>query len=574
MDTLEEYHAHHDTGNDDVEGQFGEILVNHVSLCEGDGVTSLRFDAEEESLWVGTANGYLVQTILTDLSRHAYVSCHQSEPIVDLRSTGHSCISVSASQLCLHFSGCVPRLDFWEPAGDLTAVEFDGASRRVLLGHAAGGIASFDLVTGRPGFSIDTKGKGVAALAGPVSRGRLAVGTIDGHLSLCDTRTGRTTESSLPAHTGGFASLDGLGDYIATSGYIERYGRLSLEPIVKVFDVRMGLRMLMTIPFTGGASSLRFNPSYASNLMILSESGLVSLTDVGGYMGHGETYGIQTGGDVLLSGDVSATGICYAFGSSSGYVHLWSSYTDPVASYGGQVPLGPDEDSFYPTSTYYLDEEEPFSKVPPCFTSDGGPLASDVNPKALMTVGMAPRVIDNGILSTGKTSDFVTYVPNFKKEASMKPGEAAAAISNILDARKRPKVTAESAEAERAARAARRASEGGTLLPSKYRRVIIKHQTGTKFEEFDFSIYNRTPFPGLENGIANCYVNAVLQVLFFTQGIRKIALQHCPNPNTEFSLLGELSLLFRMLITAQGHVCQVRRSRIFTHAYSCIVFFS
>ena len=35
---------------------------------------------------------------------------------------------------------------------------------------------------------------------------------------------------------------------------------------------------------------------------------------------------------------------------------------------------------------------------------------------------------------------------------------------------------------------------------------------GVRFEEFDFSYYNRTPFTGLENDLANCYTNALLQV--------------------------------------------------------------
>ena len=34
---------------------------------------------------------------------------------------------------------------------------------------------------------------------------------------------------------------------------------------------------------------------------------------------------------------------------------------------------------------------------------------------------------------------------------------------------------------------------------------------GLRFEEFDFSYYNRTPFTGLENDLANCYTNALLQ---------------------------------------------------------------
>jgi len=36
-----------------------------------------------------------------------------------------------------------------------------------------------------------------------------------------------------------------------------------------------------------------------------------------------------------------------------------------------------------------------------------------------------------------------------------------------------------------------------------------------RFEEFDFSYYNRTPFTGLENDLANCYTNALLQASAF-----------------------------------------------------------
>lgn len=47
-----------------------------------------------------------------------------------------------------------------------------------------------------------------------------------------------------------------------------------------------------------------------------------------------------------------------------------------------------------------------------------------------------------------------------------------------------------------------------------------------------------------------------MQVLFFIPGIRKAMLSITPDPAKEFSLSCEMSLLFRMLYTARGNVCQ------------------
>lgn len=41
-------------------------------------------------------------------------------------------------------------------------------------------------------------------------------------------------------------------------------------------------------------------------------------------------------------------------------------------------------------------------------------------------------------------------------------------------------------------------------------------------QEFDFSRFNKTRFAGLENGIANCYANALVQVFLFAANIHCI----------------------------------------------------
>ena len=49
---------------------------------------------------------------------------------------------------------------------------------------------------------------------------------------------------------------------------------------------------------------------------------------------------------------------------------------------------------------------------------------------------------------------------------------------------------------------------------------------------------------------------SVLQVLYFTPSIRNAMLATVPDPEKEFCLTDEMSLLFRMLVNAHGAVCQ------------------
>ena len=51
-----------------------------------------------------------------------------------------------------------------------------------------------------------------------------------------------------------------------------------------------------------------------------------------------------------------------------------------------------------------------------------------------------------------------------------------------------------------------------SMLPQHLRRVALQQQAGVRFDDVDFAKHNRTRFVGLENDIANCYANSLLQV--------------------------------------------------------------
>ena len=563
----------------DQEGAWGEIAVAPIFHDEiVDVPTVLRFDAAEECLWTGTHGGVVAQSLSPDLARYACIAAHP-DGIIASRSSGMSCITLSPSQLSLHYSGCAPRFWYADPTADLAAVEFEPRGHRVLLGRSGGGITSFDLVAGKPGGTITTNGQGVVALSGPLPRGVVVMGTAEGRLTLLDVRNSLRQESTLVAHNGGFAAIDASGDLIATAGYMGRLGRVSLEPTVKIFDVRMGLRMLATIPFAAGPSLLRFHPQFPTTLLVASASGMFTFTDATG-MGGGlsDIYGVDTGGGALMACDISPSGQCVAFGGEGGYLHLWACTDTPCASLGGDTPQMPDTSENPPPPSIFDYEDDvdhhrrpssshrssfrprarpvPFSMIPIEYPPDNSGYASDIGHRDIMSVGLAPRVVDASVLACGKKVDgFVLHIENSRYVRGGRPGQSAAAIAPLRNRRIQPRSGAEDAEKVREGRAAARAAAGGIMLPGRYRRVAIKQQTGVKFEEFDFSYYNKTPFSGLENDLANCYINALLHVLFFCRPMRDLAMTHAPNPDAEFSLMGELSLLFRMLATAGGAVC-------------------
>ncbi|MBW0476095.1 hypothetical protein O181_015810 [Austropuccinia psidii MF-1] len=107
--------------------------------------------------------------------------------------------------------------------------------------------------------------------------------------------------------------------------------------------------------------------------------------------------------------------------------------------------------------------------------------------------------------------------------------------------------------------------EGLEDMPKWYRQVEIKY---SKFgiEDFDFGFYNNTKYSGLETHIMNSYTNSLLQILYHTIPVRKVAESHITSDCSKLNcMLCELGFLFKMLDDAQGVNCQTSN---FSKAFS------
>jgi len=70
------------------------------------------------------------------------------------------------------------------------------------------------------------------------------------------------------------------------------------------------------------------------------------------------------------------------------------------------------------------------------------------------------------------------------------------------------------------------------------------------------SYFNKTPYAGLENHIANSYANSLLQVMHYTPLLRNLALQHAATAClADPCMLCELGFVFDMLQKAEGSTC-------------------
>ncbi|GAX75051.1 hypothetical protein CEUSTIGMA_g2495.t1 [Chlamydomonas eustigma] len=527
----------------------------------GSGISVIKFDEQHELLWSGTEYGRLINTHSPSLETYARWQAHpDGYPVLDLLPLQGCCLSLSSSQASLSVAGGASRFTYKHEAGSLVSCCWEPGqanSRALLSSSTAGTILSLDLASGKawnlPG-EINSEDQ-FSFLRGPTGRGFVVAGLASGSVSLLDVRSKFKVESNIAAHTGGLAHMDVKSDTLATCGYWLRGGQLVVDSFVKVWDLRFNIKPIVSLPCGSGTCCLAFHPSFSSTLAIVSMAGSFSFADVG--VGSVvQSYQVDTGGDALTCCTMSSTGEMLALGASGGFLHLWTDQEEPRVNYNSDYLETPSPVPSPPE--VLLQDSEPFSYAPLPHLASGKYYLSDLAPGSRMKVGLPPRVVPESLLEGIKQVDFVGHVLNPSFSRSKGPGEASKLVASLRNQRVQVVSDTKSGATEdrKAERMKKRLEQGGVLLPSHYHKIEIRQQSGARFEEFDFTYYNRTKFAGLENGIANCYCNALLQALYFIPQFRSLMLAHKPEPDIEFCLTCEMHFLFCMLKTGQGTPCQ------------------
>lgn len=105
-----------------------------------------------------------------------------------------------------------------------------------------------------------------------------------------------------------------------------------VDPLVKVYDIRMSIRALAPIPFPSGPIFLRMHPRLSTTVFIVSQSGQFQVCDVsnlamGLHAPAGQFYQIPTS-SYITAIDVSSTGETVAIGDASSFVYQFSDRPD------------------------------------------------------------------------------------------------------------------------------------------------------------------------------------------------------------------------------------------------------
>mmetsp|Transcript_18769 Transcript_18769/g.48144 ORF Transcript_18769/g.48144 Transcript_18769/m.48144 type:complete len:1322 (+) Transcript_18769:261-4226(+) len=537
--------------NDRMLFEYGHAMV-HPHVMEQ--VSAMQFHSHEELLWVGTERGGIHSYVCPSMDRYTSVTGH-THRVQAMAATPGGVLSISANRLRLHSSGGLPLLSYTAPAEeegltDMLSCEVDMAAARAIVGRKDNALALHDLATGRFVNRVEAPGE-VIAVRYPAGRGLLAAGCLNGSVALCDPRSNYRVERTIVPHAGGLTAMDAKGDLLATAGLHVRMGQLVMDSLVQVYDIRGAPRAVFHIPFAAGPTMLHFQPKFTSMLMVGSASGIFTVSDVQG-IGMNTTHQLQCEGDMAMAASISSCGEMTAFGTAGGYLHLWASSETPrVNHYSRPTAFAtlPRERLAAPKA-----ENLRITGVPQHFCMEGRPFSS-WDPGDTMAVGLPPRVVDPSLLKNLKQVDFVGYVGNPKYSRSRKPFESSYLTAGLRNQRVRVGGRKLDKSMERAYRG------NGPRLPARYHKMEIRRlQSHVRFEDFDFGFYNRTKFAGLENNLANCYCNPLMQVLFFIPMMREYLLQHQPDPDREHSLTCETSFLFRMLHTAArrggGGTCQ------------------
>ena len=410
--------------------------------------------------------------------------------------------------------------------------------------------------------------------------GAVVCGGIDGSISLIDPRQALGIPQKVTAHAARVIDMDVANTTLITCGEAkltphqqlmrlnlslnQRMSQPSLDPFVKVYDLRMLRQHGLPLQCSPPASFLRFVQGGAQGgltALVGEPNGAVrTVVDVekGPNGASFEQYQqMRTGEGVLTSMAVASSAEVAVFTDSGGHVHLWKSRPDAaINAYSAPLPSMPK--AFPPVTelcdpAYFMLPSTTISRAailreaPSWVPQDA--LGSRLPAELLhLPVKTRPqREINPELLKHVQMRHGLGYIPGqtvqlkanallFGKENNKRAYRSTAGTGSAAEN--------EGEEADAQGIAGEKLARMKQLVPPYYKRPQVSQTLG-----FDFAAFNSTQFSGLEASDPNAFANAILQVMYFEPRIKECLKEFVTeNPNC---LATEAGFLFDMLDQAK-----------------------
>ncbi|KAK3945602.1 PAB-dependent poly(A)-specific ribonuclease subunit PAN2 [Diplogelasinospora grovesii] len=531
--------------------------------------TALAFDTAQELLWVGSDRGRVVSLYGNDLQRYTAFKIQPASEGPVRQFLFHERGIIALGSRTVHMA-LRRGLTIWnirhEDMKDLHCMCFTSKG------------ASEILVAGRQDtmFVIDVN-RGEIVKQVPtehhytiMKKSRyICAATTTGSVNLLDPNNSQfKLVRSWQAHASYINDMDAQHDFIVTcGGSLKQQAAQTymLDPYVNVFDLK-NMNSMKPMPFPPLAAYVRLHPRMLTTSIVVSQQGQMHVVDIMNPNSSNVRYANLL--SPLVSVEIASSGEALAMADSECNIHLWGSpskihFTDMA------VPIEmPEPEEEPPMLDWSMDT--PLSSVGMPYYRDL--LFSAWPPDLFSDVGAPPVQVDPTFLSTLQQSEFGYYGRN-TRGLRRNQAEDTRITFKAPNAQQAPKFLSEKArESARSPSVSSSGAEMGTDqgdditnselesvkpdAPPMYRNFEIKY---SKFgvDDFDFGYYNKTPYAGLENHIANAYANSLLQVMHYTPLLRNLAFQHAASACiTDLCLLCELGYIFDMMQKTEGATCQ------------------
>jgi PAB-dependent poly(A)-specific ribonuclease subunit 2 len=209
---------------------LGTIPSSNISC----GLTTVKFDAQEELIWIGNASGYVTSFYGNSVQKYTSFRVNMTEMVHQIETIPEGIFALTSSSLRHQIRRGIPKFTYRSKNLNDALCMFPMSSTRLLIAGHQDYMIDLDLETLTEQQLVDSKG---CAIIKHHSR-FLCCGDVDGSISLRDPST-LNEEHRLNAHTGSLNDFDVQGNYLISCGFSDINGKLGIDRFLMVYDTRM-----------------------------------------------------------------------------------------------------------------------------------------------------------------------------------------------------------------------------------------------------------------------------------------------------------------------------------------------